>query len=208
MICDITHWINGFLGRSGCNQNLLSLKILLLCDFSQNIGKQRFRLRHLAGPGIPTGKITTCRLDHFVSIMLKRFEIILQDRIFKHICIHGRGNKFLTFACHKSCCQHIICDPMCKLADHIGTGRCDHRHICLLCDRNMLYLELEVSVKGIYQTFRSGKRFKCNRCNEVRCILRHQHMYFRMKLLQCTCKICNFVCRNASGDSQKNSFTL
>ena len=69
-------------------------------------------------------------------------------------------------------------------------------------------LELEVSVKGIYQTFRSDKRFKCNRCNEVRCILRHQHMHFRMKLLQCTCKICDFVCCNASGNSQKNSFTL
>ena len=32
MVGDVAHRINGFLGRSGCDQNLLSLKILLLCD--------------------------------------------------------------------------------------------------------------------------------------------------------------------------------
>ena len=34
-------------------------------------------------------------------------------------------------------------------------------------------LELEVSVKGIYQTLISGQTFKCNRIDKIRSIFRH-----------------------------------
>ena len=69
-------------------------------------------------------------------------------------------------------------------------------------------LELEVSVKGIYQTFISGKSFKSNWIDKIRSILRHQYMYLRVKLLQCACKIRNLICRNTSGHSQKNCFAF
>ena len=49
---------------------------------------------------------------------------------------------------------------MSQFAEHIGACRCDYYDICFLCDRYMLYLELEIPVKGIYQAFIASNRWQ------------------------------------------------
>ena len=108
--------------------------------------------------------------------MLQNLKVILNYRILKHICIHGRGNEFLAFACHDRGSKHIICNSMSQFANHIGACRCDHYDICFLCDRYMLYLELEIPVKGIYQAFIACESLKSDRIDKVRRIFCHKYM--------------------------------
>ena len=72
----------------------------------------------------------------------------------------------------------------------------------------MLYLELEIPVKGIHQAFIPGKGLKGNGIDKVRGIPGHQHMNVRVLLLQRTCKICDLICGNTACHSQKNGLSL
>ena len=94
---------------------------------------QKLFFRKFADSGITTGKMSARRLHHLKTIVLKTFHIVLHDRIEVHIGVHRRCNDLLTSACKCRRCQHVICDPVCKLSYYIGTCRCDHEKICSLC---------------------------------------------------------------------------
>ena len=143
MVGNITYRINCFLCRSCCDQDLFACQILLPGDLSLNISKQSFRFRHLTGSCISACQISAGRSDHFISVMLQDLQIILYNRVFKHIGIHGWRNEFLTFTCHDGGSEHIISNAMRQLADHIGTCRGDHHHVCFLRNRYMLHLKLD-----------------------------------------------------------------
>ena len=89
MIRDISHRVNCFLCGTRCYQNFFTLQIFFTGNFSFNISKQCLRFRHLARTCITTCQISACRCNHFISIMLQNLKVILYNRVFKHICIHG-----------------------------------------------------------------------------------------------------------------------
>ena len=170
--------------------------------------QQHLRFRHFSGSRIFACQISHCRLDHLHSVMLQDSKIILHDRIFIHSGIHGRSHKNRTLAGKRSCRQHIICNSVRKLCDHIGTGRRNHQKICLLCQSHMFYIKLKIAVKRIDQTLMGCQSLKRDRIDKIFCILGHQYMYICLLLDKRTGQICNFICCNTSGHSQKNRFIL
>ena len=90
MVRNITYRIDCLLCRSGSHKDFTAKEIFFFCNFSQDIVQKHLRFRHLSGSCIATCQITTGRLDHFITIMLQNSEIILNDRVFVHICIHSR----------------------------------------------------------------------------------------------------------------------
>ena len=90
MIRNIAYRIDCLLCRSGSHKDFTAKEIFFFCNFSQDIVQKHLRFRHLSGSCIATCQITTGRLDHFITIMLQNSEIILNDRVFVHICIHSR----------------------------------------------------------------------------------------------------------------------
>ena len=62
---------------------------------------------------------------------------------------------------------------MSQLAYHIGTCRCDHHNVSLFRNGHMLYLELEIPVKGIHKAFIPGKCLKSNGINKISGISGH-----------------------------------
>ena len=140
--------------------------------------------------------------------MLQLFDVILYDRIFKHIGIHGRRNVLRAFCRQNRSCQHIICDSVCHLADHIGRSRCYHKNIRTLCQCHMLYIELEIPVKRIDQTLVACERLKRDRINKIGCIFRHDHMHIRMLLDERTCQIGDFIGSDTSGHTEYHTFSF
>ena len=208
VIRNITHRINLLLCRSCCDHHFLSNHVLFAGKIFHNIRKQCFRLRHLSGSGIPAGKITTRRINDMKPIMLQLFDVILYDRIFKHIGIHGRGNILRAFCRQNRSCQHIICDSVCHLADHIGRSRCYHKNIRPFCQCHMLDIELEIPVKRIDQTLVACERLKRDRINKIGCIFRHDHMHIRMLLDERTCQIGDFIGSDTSGHTEYHTFSF
>ena len=90
MIGQISHRIHRFLCRSGCHQNIFTCQILFIGNLFHDIFQKHFRFRHLSCSHILAGQKTHCRLNHFKSIPFQCFQIILYNRIFKHMSIHSR----------------------------------------------------------------------------------------------------------------------
>ena len=109
---------------------------------------------------------------------------------------------------HNRSGKHIVRDSMGQLADHIRTCRRDHHCIRLLGNGHMLYLELKIPVKGIYQAFISRKGLKGDGINEIHRVFCHKHVYLRMKLHQGAGQICCLIGRDASCHSQKNGLSF
>ena len=204
MIRDIAHRINGFLRRSCCHKQPDPLHVLFTGKLLKDILQQQLRLRHFPCASIPARQIAHGRTDDFILIMDECLKIVLDHRIFEHSRIHRRCDHFFTFARHHCCGEHIVRNPVSKLADHISAGRCDHHHICLFRQGHVLYAELKIPVKCIDQTFVSRERLECDRIDKIRRILRHQDMNIRIQLLEGTCKIRRFIRRYTAGYSEKN----
>ena len=184
MIGNKTHRIY-FLSCGSCSdQYLFSCKILFAGNLLQNIPQQGFLGRHLSFPCIPAGQIAAIRLNDAISKLCKFSQIVLHDRIAEHIGIHCRGDQHRTSGgtCHHCGCQHIIRNTTCNLPDHIGTGRSHQHHIRLFCNRNMLYTELKIAIKGIDQTLIAGQGFKSDWVDEICCIFSHQNMHITIHL--------------------------
>ena len=140
--------------------------------------------------------------------MTKFLQIILNDWIFVHVGIHRRSNDLFTFACHDSCCQHVIRNAAYNLSNNIRRRRSDQHHIRLFCQRDMLYTILKIAVKCINQTFGTCQCLKCDRINKIGRILRHQYVYLRMHLHKHTCQICDLICCNTPCHTEYHRFSL
>ena len=156
MISQTANRIYRLLRWPGSDEHFFAEKIFLKSNFFQDIFQKSLRFRHFSCACISAGKITTGRSNHFISIGNKFPDIILYNRIFIHGSIHGRRKNLLAPAGHNRCRKHIIGKAIGNFPNYIGTGRCNHYHICFLCNGNMLYLELKIPVKSVHQTFVSG----------------------------------------------------
>ena len=202
MVGDKAHRVKGFTSRTSRNQHSISLHILLHAYGEFYVLKQQTLSRHLSATGIATSQASAIRLHETIAILLQLCDIILQDRILPHAGIHGRRYYHRSLCCKDSRCEHIVANAISHLANDVGCGRSNQKHVGLLCQRHMLHLELEVAVEGIYQAFVASKGFECCWSNKVASILCHYHMHLRLLLHEHRCQICYLVCSYASRNSK------
>ena len=208
VIREIAHRVQGFLRRAGGDEQLLSGEVLRTGDFPKDVLEQLGRLRHLTGTGVATGEVAAGRGNHFIAEGLQLPEIILHDRILVHGGVHRRRDDLVAATGHDRGGEHIIREAICDLADDIGTRRGDHHDVCLLCDRDVLDLELEIPVEGVDQALVSGQGLEGDRVNEVRGVLRHQHMHVGMELVKRAREIGDFIGSDTSRYAEKHGLSL
>ena len=125
-----------------------------------------------------------------------------------HIMIHRRSNNFFARTRHNSSSKHIICNAVCNLPDYVGACRCNHNHICLFCNGNMLNAILKITVKRVYKTLIVCQCFKGERIYKIFCIFSHQDVYVTAHFHYHTCKVGSLICRNRACYTQYNSFSF
>ena len=140
--------------------------------------------------------------------MAKLVQIVLNDRIDKHIRVHGRDDDFLASAGHHRRREHIVCNAICDLSDHISTGRRDHHHVRKLSKGHVLHTVLKIPVKCINQTLIAGESLKRNRMNEILRILSHQYMDVRLQLFQSARKRRDLVGRDTACHSKNHCLSF
>ena len=203
-----TYRIQCFLGRSGCNKNLLSLQELVFAqhfiDFVFNI----LRFRHSSLSDITAGKITVGTVHDFHAVMSAFCDIVLRYRIFQHIDIHCRHNQFRTGAGQECRCEHVIRNPIGYLCNNIRTCRGNDKQIRLLCQRYMVYFGYVINRKHIRNHLLSAQRLECQRRDKFLSRFRHQHMHFMSLFLQRRNQRTDFICRNPAGHTYKNTFVF
>ena len=72
----------------------------------------------------------------------------------------------------------------------------------------MLDLKLEIPVEGVDQALVSGQGLEGDRVDEVRGVLRHQHMHVGMKLVKRAREICDFIGSDTSRYAEKHGLSL
>ncbi len=83
--------------------------------------------RKLALADRSAGKTPGSGLDDVEAKSSKLFQIILQDRVLVHICIHCRSDVNRTFRGHNGCGEHIVGDAARDPADDICACRGDEK---------------------------------------------------------------------------------
>ena len=210
MVRDEPHRVDFFSGRAGRDDNALSGEVLFAGDFAQEPVEQHLFRGHLAAARVAARQIARIRLDDRVAEPAELFQIVLHNRVFKHIRVHRRGkqNRAPAGAGHDGRRQHIVRDAVRDLADHVRARRRDKHDIRALCERDMLDAVLEIPVEGVDQALVARQCLKGRRVDEIRCILRHQHRDVRMLLDEHARKPCDLVGRYAARHAEQNGFSL
>ena len=138
--------------------------------------------------------------------MLQLADIVLHDRIVIHIMVHCRGDQTLACTRHHRRCEHVVCNSICDLADHVCCSRCNQHQIRLFRKRHRLHRELKIPVERVNQTLVRRQRLKRRRCDKIRGILRHQNMYVAPKLLQHARYIRHLISGNSSRHTKEYGF--
>ena len=167
----------------------------------ENMLQQRLLRRHLTTARIATGQTPHNGLNHVIAIVLQFLQVILQHRILPHARIHCRREEHRRLRRHDGRREHVVADAISHLANHVGCTRSHQEEVSPLGQRHVLHVEVEVTVKGIHDALVVRQRLKRHRRDEVRCILRHDHMHVSIQLHQHRCQIGNLI----GGDTARHT---
>ena len=207
MICDIAHGIYCFLCCACCHKHTLSHKVFFHSYLTEDIFQ-----KHLLGGHFSVARIAVCKhssvgFNYLIAESAELFNVILNDRIMKHIMIHRRGDDLFAGARHYSGREHIIGYAVGDLSDNICACGSYHYNICLLCKCNVLNTVFKIAVKGVDKAFVLRERFKGHRRDEILCIRGHKHMDRAVHFFQHTGKIGYLIGRNASRYAKEDGFS-
>ncbi len=207
MVRQTAHRVQCLLRRPGGHQDLLPRQVLRAGDLLENVVQKHLRLRHLARPHVAAGQVTYNRVDHMHTIGCAYPQVILGDRIFIHLGIHGRRDVFRALAGQKCGREHIVGQPVGHLGDHIGRGRRQHEDIGPFRQGHMLDAELEIPVKGVHQALIAGQCLKCHRRDEPRRVFGQDHLHVGAQLLQRAGQGRDLIGGDAAADPEYDCFT-
>ena len=133
-----------------------------------------------------------------IAIVLQFLQIILQNRVFPHTCVHSWSKEHRSLRGHNGRGEHIITDATCHLTNHIGSTWCHHKEVTSFSQRYMFHVEIEVAIEGIDDTLIVRQGLKGHRGDELRGVLCHDHMHICIQLHQHRCQIGNLIGSNAT----------
>ena len=191
---------------SGGDQDLLSGQVLFEGHLFEDILEQSLRLGHFSGTGVAAGEIPVGRLDDLIAKALELVEIILNDGVFEHLGIHGRGDDLVAFAGHDGGGEHIVGQAVGDLADDIGRGRGHQDHVGALGQGHMLHGVLEIPVEGVHQALVGGEGLEGDGVDEIGGVLGHQHLDIGVELLEHGCQRSDLIGGDGAGDGQNDGF--
>ena len=82
--------------------------------------QQRLLGRHLTAARIATGQTPDDGFDDMIAVVLELLQVVLQDGILPHTCIHGWREEHRGFRSHNRRGKHVIADTGSHLADDVG----------------------------------------------------------------------------------------
>ena len=178
MVGDVSYRVDGFLGRSGSNQNLFACHILFIGKSLINVLTEHLRLRHFTRSRVSAGQMALCRLYDLPAVLSEYLQVVLNHRVQIHLRVHCRSYELRACAaCQHRSCQHVVCDAVGQLGYYISRSRSDNDCVCLFGHSHMLHFKFKISVKGVHQAFMPGKCFENNRIDEVLSILCHENFH-------------------------------
>ena len=154
---------------------------------------QQFLFRQFSGTDILAGKHANSRFNDAKSIMTQSIEIILGDRIFKHVGVHCRSDQFFAAAGKYGSREHVISDAVCHLGNDVCRSRSDHYKVCTFCKSNVFNIILKIAVKGINHAAGVAKCFKGERSDKLGSIFGHDDLYIAVLFCKHAGNICHFV---------------
>ena len=122
MVGDIPHRVHGFLGGPGRNHDLFAAHILLAGKLAQHIIYQNALLRQAPRTHIAARQHTRTGRNDRKAVMGKGFEVILRDRVFQHMGVHGRCHQLGAVRRQRDGGQHIVRLAVRHLGNDIGGG--------------------------------------------------------------------------------------
>ena len=174
----------------------------------QDVLEQHVFLRQAAAAHILAGQHAALGRDDREAVAFQRGDVVLRDGIFQHAGVHGRGDQLRALGGQHHGGEHVVGDAVGHFSDDVGGGRCHQDHICLLGQRDVSDLELEVTVKGVHHALVAGEGLEGERGDELGGIFGHDDLHVRAQLAQCTGHIGHFISGDAAGDAQKDAFAF
>ena len=128
------HGIDGLLGASSGDYHPATLRGSMTGEQVADVPEEIIRLSHAPTCFQPGSEMTDLRTDDDRPAAAQTFQVFLGGSMVEHAPIHGRGHQEWTVSTARtegkpSQDEQVICDPMCKFGDGIGSGRCDDEQI-------------------------------------------------------------------------------
>ena len=130
IIADETYRVNLLISRTGSDDHLLSIQVLLLCKESLQHFHNLFRFFHASFAYQMAGQFAFARFDDMVAVRTEDIQVLLSRRMSEHIQVHGWSHKYRSLHGQVSGNEHIVCHTMCHLADGAGCSRSNDHGIC------------------------------------------------------------------------------
>ena len=207
MVRQVAHRIHRFLGRTGRDNDLFALQILLTGQLSQNVIHQHTLIGQAARADIAAGQHTGPGGNDREAVMLQRFQVVLGNLVFQHMGVHGRGDELGAGRCQRDGGQHIVRLAVSHLSNDVGRGRGNQHEVRRVGKADVGHIVLEVAVKGIDLAAAMGQCLKHQRRDKLSGVFRHQYVNIRAQLDQRMSHIGHFVSGNAPGDAEDDGFS-
>ena len=208
VVGDVPHRIDGFLRRTGGDQDPFPGKILVAGQQVQDFFQQRLRFRHFTRAGITAGQVAVGRIHNVESVLPKNRHIVLSNRILIHGSVHGRRHQLRTLRRQKNGGEHIVGQAVSRLCHKVGGGRRHTDQVRGFRQRDVLHIVFEISVKGVHRNPVVGQGFKGEGRDEPSGVLGHDDVHIGMLLLQSAGQHGTLICCDAAGDAQQHGFSL
>ena len=201
VVTDKTYRVNLFVSRSGSDDYLLVLQILLLGKESFEHFDNLFRFFHASLTHQVTGQFAFSRFDDVISIGAENVQILLSGRMGKHVQVHGRSHKYRSLHGKIGGNEHVVCYSMRHLSNGTGSGRSNDHGICPKTQIHMAMpstvpLREKFADNRLASQSRQGdgrNEFLSGRCNH--------HLHFRPFFNKSSYEYSRFVGGYASGNT-------
>ena len=208
VICDKADRVNTLSCRARCDENPLPCQILLLCGFAENIIEQNQLGRHFTCSRVSAGEVAVVGRNDCYAELLKRFYIALNNGICEHIHVHRGRHYNGAFHCEIRRAEHIVGDSVRHLCYYIRRCGCNKHYVRLVGNGNVSHVIHEVAVEGVGHALVFCERFKGDRVDKIRRILRHYHVNVGVQLNKTAREIRDFIRCDTARNAENNCFSF
>ena len=177
MVGEVTNRIERFLGRAGGDEDAASLQLISAVEEAFHIIHDAAEIAQLAFAAVAAGQMAACRLQDIITVFPAQLQVALGDRVFIHLCVHGRTDDLLPAAGEKGRREHVIRDAVRHLGDHVGTGRNQDEQVCLLGQGDVMDAAVLDLFECIHDHIVADQGLKGQRSHELCGILGHDDLH-------------------------------
>ena len=120
--------------------------------------------------------MTAGGLYHLPAVFPENSQVVLGHGVLIHLGVHGWGEESGALAGQHRGGEHVVGNTVGQFGGYVGGGRSHHDYVRLLGQGDVLHVELEAPVKGVYRGLVAGEGLKDHGGDKAGGVLGHEHM--------------------------------